>query len=528
MKLYQDLKLQELGMLNPLITDYLMGKSGIERLYTHKPEMACIQAAIDAKQSFSNREVLVDALYNQYSDFDLSAQTQQNIEALKKENTYSVCAAHQLCLFTGPSYFIFKILSAIKLSQELKAQFPQYNFVPVYWMGSEDHDFEEISKAVLYGKPITWENDEKGAVGRHSLKGINLSIDKLSDLIASLDHGEKFIGDLKQFFSGDGSYGKAFQAWILDLFKSYGLLVVDQDDAQLKRLIQPIIKAELLDGVVQKNLKSNEAFLDRTYHVQANSRDLNLFYLKDQIRARIERNGNDFVVVNTSLIFTEKEMLSELKEYPERFSPNVFLRPIYQETILPNVAFIGGPGEIAYWLQLKNVFDFFKVSQPLILLRDMAVMMNSSHLQKIKDWKIEISDLFTHYDQIAKNFIAKESQNELSLVSETESIQTIFSLIKSKAVKIDKNMERSVDAEKQKVLNSLSNIESKLIRAEKRNFEQQLNQLENIQNKLLPNKILQERSDNFIPIYLKNKDAYFEKLLESFNPFEQSLKVFEI
>ena len=142
--------------------------------------------------------------------------------------------------------------------------------------------------------------------------------------------------------------------------------------------------------------------------------------------------------------------------------------------------------------------------------------------------RIEVSDLFTHYDQIAKNFIAQESQNELSLASETESINAIFSLIKSKATKIDRNMDRSVDAEKQKVLNALSNIESKLIRAEKRNFEQQLNQLENIQNKLLPNKILQERFDNFIPIYLKNKDAYFEKLLESFNPFEQSLKVFEI
>ena len=221
-------------------------------------------------------------------------------------------------------------------------------------------------------------------------------------------------------------------------------------------------------------------------------------------------------------------MLQELKEHPERFSPNVFLRPIYQETILPNVAFIGGPGEIAYWLQLKDVFDFFKVCQPLVLLRDMAVMMNSSHLQKIKDWEIEISDLFTHYDQIAKQFIARESQHVLSLNSEKESIQAIFSLIKTTAMKIDKNMERSVDAEQQKVFNSLSNIESKLIRAEKRNFEQQLNQLDNIQNKLLPNKILQERFENFIPVYLKNKDTYFEILLESFNPFEQSLKVFEI
>ena len=110
MKLYQGLKLQELGILNPLVNEYLMGKSALERLYTYKPEMASIQAAIDAKQSFSNREVLVNALYNQYSDLDLSAQTQQNIEALKEENTYSVCAAHQLCLFTGPSYFIFKIL----------------------------------------------------------------------------------------------------------------------------------------------------------------------------------------------------------------------------------------------------------------------------------------------------------------------------------------------------------------------------------------------------------------------------------
>jgi uncharacterized protein YllA (UPF0747 family) len=220
-------------------------------------------------------------------------------------------------------------------------------------------------------------------------------------------------------------------------------------------------------------------------------------------------------------------MLEELSNHPERISPNVFLRPVYQESVLPNVAFVGGPGEVAYWLQLKDVFNHFEVAQPLILLRDMAVVMAKSHLSKLSEWGIPLGELFTHYDEIAKDFVKRESDNELSLKEEQEAIKEVFTKIKAKAVQIDKNMDRSVESEQQKIFNSLSNLESKLIRAEKRTFEQQLKQLENIQSKLLPQNTLQERYDNFLPVYLKNKESYFEDLLASFNPFEQSLKVFE-
>lgn len=527
MTLHESIDLKSLGILNPLITDYLAHKPSLQRLFTHAPQQESLNAAIHAKQAFSNRNALVQALQSQYKNLTLSSATKANLESLADEHTFTICTAHQLCLFTGPSYFIYKILSAVKLSKMLKEEYPKNNFVPVYWMGSEDHDFEEIRAAHVYGKSITWQNDESGAVGKHSLAGIKESIAELSELLGQQAKAQKFIHKLESFFSGNITYGQAFQAWIMDLFSDFGLIVLDQDDTTLKRCFSSIMKDEILNSSVQASLKSNEDFLATNYHVQASSRAINLFYLKDGIRARIEKEGEEYTVVNTDIRFSRDSILNELNEHPERFSPNVFLRPLYQESVLPNIAFVGGPGEVAYWLQLKDVFDYHQVKQPLILLRDMAVVMSQNHLAKLEDWNISIEDLFTHYDEIAKEFVANESSNDLSLSDQTEAIKKVFEDIKTKALEIDKNMGRSVEAEQQKVFNSISNLENKLIRAEKRNFEQQLKQLENIQSKLLPNDTLQERHDNFIPLYLKHQESYFEDLLQSFNPLQQTLKVFK-
>ncbi|MFT6685942.1 MAG: bacillithiol biosynthesis cysteine-adding enzyme BshC [Bacteroidia bacterium] len=527
MLLKEQINLDELGILNPLVSDYLSGSAVVERLYSHHPTIKSIPQVIKAKENFSNRKILVEALQSQYEGLKLSSAAQENLDALAKENTFTICTAHQLCLFTGPSYFIYKILSAVKLAKDLQSKYPTYKFVPVYWMGSEDHDFEEISSAMVYGKPITWQNTDKGAIGSHSLKGMEASINELAELLGQQEYAEQLINDLRKFFSGHRSYGQSFQAWILDLFSSYGLIVLDQDDAKLKGSFKAVMKDELLHNSVEHALKKNEAFLNNTYHVQATSRAINLFYLKGDVRTRIERQGESFSLVDSDITFSKEEMLEELSNHPERISPNVFLRPVYQESVLPNVAFVGGPGEVAYWLQLKDVFNHFEVAQPIILLRDMAVVMAKSHLSKLSEWGIPLGELFTHYDEIAKDFVKRESDNELSLKEEQEAIKEVFTKIKAKAVQIDKNMDRSVESEQQKIFNSLSNLESKLIRAEKRTFEQQLKQLENIQSKLLPQNTLQERYDNFLPVYLKNKESYFEDLLASFNPFEQSLKVFE-
>jgi len=528
MNLHQKIALQDLGILNPLITDYINLDKKTAQLYSYAPEINNVEQVLQAKKNFKNRTILHTAFTNQFKGFNISDVAQKNLSSITDENTFTVCTAHQLCLFTGPSYFVYKIMSAIKLCNILKEKHPTKNFVPVYWMGSEDHDFDEINHAIVYGKKITWKNEDAGAVGMHSLNGMQEAITELSEILGNQEKAQKFINELTEVFTNKENYGKAFQEWIMHLFADYGLLVLDQNDKDLKQTYKASMQAELLNNTAEKALAKNEAYLTEHYHVQASSRPINLFYLADNLRERIEKEGNQYKVLNTDITFSETEILEELEQYPEKFSPNVILRPTYQETVLPNVAFVGGPGEVAYWLQLKDVFKALNVEQPLILLRDMAVVMQKNHLSKLKDWSFTITDLFTNYDQLAKEIVENESKNELQLAEEKESIEKLFSQIKDKAVVIDKNLERSVDSELQKVINSFNNLESKLIRAEKKNFEQKLSQLENIQSKLLPNNTLQERYDNFIPVYLRNSEDYYAKLLENFNAFETELKVFEI
>jgi uncharacterized protein YllA (UPF0747 family) len=157
----------------------------------------------------------------------------------------------------------------------------------------------------------------------------------------------------------------------------------------------------------------------------------------------------------------------------------------------------------------------------------MAVLLPKNQLQRLESFKIQVKDLFSHYDQIAKGIVENESKNELSLKAEKEVIDDLFLRIKEKALAIDKTMERSVESEQQKIINALENLEGKLLRSEKKNFEQKLNQLENIQQKLLPNNTLQERYDNFIPNYLEAPETFFQNVLESLDVFEHQLKVFE-
>ena len=527
MKLHQKIPLLDLAILNPLISNYLKSPQILKQLYAFEPSLAGVEAAMQGKLNFANRKLLHEGLNKQYFGLRLSEKTKNNLSLLQEANTYTVCAAHQLCLFTGPSYFIYKILSAIQLSSELKAKYPSKNFVPVYWMGSEDHDFEEINHAFVYGKKITWSNDEEGPIGTRSLKGIPEAIHALSEVIGTSENAQALLLNLTTHFSGDRNYGQAFQSWILDLFSAFGLIVLDQNDAAFKQAFAPVMLDELLNSASEKALAKNEQYLTKHYHNQASSRPINLFYLKKYLRERIEGINGSYQVINSTLSFSKEEVQASLKNHPERFSPNVILRPIYQEIILPNVAFIGGPGEVAYWLQLKDVFQHFKVSPPAILLRDMAVLLPKNQLQRLESFKIQVKDLFSHYDQIAKGIVENESKNELSLKAEKEVIDDLFLRIKEKALAIDKTMERSVESEQQKIINALENLEGKLLRSEKKNFEQKLNQLENIQQKLLPNNTLQERYDNFIPNYLEAPETFFQNVLESLDVFEHQLKVFE-
>lgn len=528
MILEKKIALSELNLLPKLVEDYLNLKPELARLYSYEPTWDGLKLAKSAKANFAHRENLYQGLKAQYKGFNLSAEQEANLESLKASTTFTISTAHQLCLFTGPSYFIYKILSAIKLARLCKEKFPEANFVPVYWMGSEDHDFEEINHAFIFNQKLEWQGDNGGAVGRLPLNGMDAILNELELLLGTSENAQFIYQSIAKYFVKNTSYGKAFQEWILSLFSSYGLLVLDQDDKQLKASFSHVLEDEIFNNSASSALEKNEKFLGDNYHVQANSRDINVFFLRENKRERIERSENGFQIVNSSLQFSEAEMRSALQNEIEAFSPNVILRPLYQETILPNIAFIGGPGEVSYWLQLKDVFAKHSIEQPVILLRDMALNLAGNQLDKLSSWDLGIERMFEDLDQLKKELVAADSEHELELNDEREALIALFEKIKHTASLIEKNLSQSVEAEQQKVLNSFSNLESKLLRAEKKLHEQKLNQLEKIKEKLFPEQVLQERRTNFLEWYLRYSDTAFESLLSSFDPLKKEMKIFRL
>jgi uncharacterized protein YllA (UPF0747 family) len=193
------------------------------------------------KQHFSseNRKVLVAALQAQYKYLDASDMVVQNLKALSHENTFTVTTGHQLCLMTGPLYFIYKILHVIKLAEELKQVFPAQNFVPVYWMASEDHDFEEIKSFLLFGQKWSWESTQKGAVGRFQTDELAPLLMQLSEKFQNHPDSEihRLLEKLKM-----APYAKGFLKFINDLFSTYGLVIIDADQAALKESAWPMGK----------------------------------------------------------------------------------------------------------------------------------------------------------------------------------------------------------------------------------------------------------------------------------------------
>ncbi|MDX1603010.1 MAG: bacillithiol biosynthesis cysteine-adding enzyme BshC, partial [Salinimicrobium sediminis] len=373
---------RDTNYFTPLVTDYLDQKENVQQFYGLFPTLENFQEQIaikkenyDAAGGTEKREVLTGILKEQYRDIKISEATASNFDLLKEETTFTVTTGHQLNLFTGPLYFLYKIVSAINLARDLKKAYPQYNFVPVYWMATEDHDFEEISFFYLHGKKFQWNppKSEKtgGPVGELPTTGLN----DVFELFSAEIGNTKNAGQLKQWFKKayleHDNLADATRYLANELFGEQGLVIMDAHHAELKRLYIPQMKKELLDQVSYKAVqKKSETLEQEGYNVQVNTREINLFYIQKGLRERIiEKNGKFFVHEN-EISWSKEELLELLENHPERFSPNVLLRPLYEEVILPNLCYIGGGGELAYWLELKGLFEAVNITFPVLLLRN--------------------------------------------------------------------------------------------------------------------------------------------------------------
>jgi bacillithiol biosynthesis cysteine-adding enzyme BshC len=508
---------------NKIALDYLSGAESLKPFYSLPPTLEGIKEAIERKKRQQvNRQMLADVLSKQYKDVASAEAVKKNIEALLSENTFTVCTAHQPNLFTGPLYFVYKVLHTIKLAAFLKEQIPQYNFVPVYYMGSEDADFAELNHTYVDGKKIEWQKEQKGAVGRMIVDTSLIQlINELEGQLINETYGREVIQLLRRCYCEGKTIQSATFELVNELYGQWGLIVLIPDNPVLKREMISVFEDDLFSNTSSKIVETTCDRLEEEYKVQANPREINLFYLKDDIRERIEEKDGRFKILNSGLSFTKEEIQRELQEHPERFSPNVILRGLFQETILPNLAFIGGSGEMAYWLQLKELFEHYKVLYPVLVLRNSFLIIEEKWKQKIEKLDLKTTDLFADENELMKLIVAKNSGNQVQLNGNFEKAEEFYEQIRVQAEAIDKTLSQYVHSIKTRSLKDLEELEKKMLRAEKRKFEDHQRQIQKIKEALFPGDGLQERVENFSWFYAKWGRGFIEELYEGSLALEQ-------
>lgn len=523
---------RDTGYFSALICDYLDQKEALNPFYNRFPSLDNFKAQLEEKgNSFSpeTRIVLANALLKQYAHIKPSQATLVNIESLKKDYTFTITTGHQLNLFTGPLYFLYKIIHTITLSRKLKEQHPNHDFVPIYWMATEDHDFEEINYFRFKSQKVQWSRDASGAVGELDTEGLARVLDLFKNRLGTSKNAQYLVSLFENAYTKHDTLATATRYLANELFADYGLVILDGNDAALKKQFAPYVKRELLEQVSYKHVtEQTRNLVSVGYNEQVHSREINMFYIKKGLRERIVRDGDAYVINDTTLRFSKNEILEELEAHPERFSPNALLRPLFQEVILPNLCYIGGGGELAYWFQSKTYFKEIGVPFPMLLLRNSAMLRTSKQGQKAQKLEVTTKQLFAKQNVLVNGKIKSISDISIDFSEQRALLKDQFKAMYLIAEKTDKSFLGAVKAQEVKQLKGLDHLEARLLRAQKYKLKDQVARLKSIQDESFPLQSLQERNTNFAEFYLEFGEELIPTILESLDPENKEFTVITI
>jgi bacillithiol biosynthesis cysteine-adding enzyme BshC len=523
----ESIDLKRSGAINSLVLDYLNKKETLGSFYANYPDKNGFADLLKTNLYPSLDRNLLSEITLKQSNLvtNTSQATIKKIESLKQKNAFTVTTGHQLCLFTGPLYFIYKIISTINLSEELKKEFPEHEFVPVYWMATEDHDFEEVNHFNVFGKNFKWESKQTGAVGDFKTDELKDLFILIKESLGTSENANRLSSLFEKSYLEQTTLKNATRYLVNELFGEYGLVVIDGHDNQFKDQFIGILEKEIfVNSSFDKVTQSTRELNDLGYSTQVNPRPINCFYLDNSLRARIEKVNSNFEVVGTNIIFTEEELRNIIKTDPKKISPNVVLRPVYQQFILPNIAYIGGPGELAYWLQFKKMFDALNVQFPILIPRNFITVIDAGTKNKIEKLNFKPEDFFKDLQELINNYQIK-TNNVFNLDKEKAELTKLYDQLIEKVTGVDKTLNAAALAELQKTLNGLDLLIAKANKALKQRSETEINQINTIKQKLFPNSVPQERFENFSGLYLKYGPGLVNQLKDKIKPFDLDHKI---
>ncbi|MBK7232868.1 MAG: bacillithiol biosynthesis cysteine-adding enzyme BshC [Saprospiraceae bacterium] len=466
------------------------------------------------KSTYNKRVEFANIVKNQYSKIEVNSEFTIQIESLFSENTFAVVCAHQPILLGGPVYWWYKIIHAISLSNYLNELHKDFHFVPIYFIGSEDHDFEELNHINLFNQRIEWNGKSDIAIGKKTTSGLHEVLKNIRSLFSNQLDVLEIIDQWDQLVNESDQYGEFYFNFVHSIFKSYGLLCFNPDDQTAKNHLKSIFKDEILHQSGLKSVtKTNQELQNISIKAQAHAREINLFYHGNESRTRIIKEGNNYTLADQSKSWTEQNLLEEIENSPQNFSPNVILRPIYQELLLPTVVFIGGGAEMNYWLQLGDLFKHHQISFPILARRFSAILFSKTVLSKIKKLKLSPLDFLENIENIKNNFVSQNS----NVIQEIDLIKSHYANflkeLEEITTKVSKSELAGTKAEINKLNLGMEKLIQKMSKDYKNTFDTELQNIQKIKNQLFPNNQLQEREESGLSYYLKYQNTFIDSLL---------------
>lgn len=514
-----------------LFLDYVYQFSNVQRFYSVSPDDASAQQALLSRlvSKKTERKQVTQILTKQNQSFGAGVLTLENIKKLEHDNTVAVVTGQQMGLLTGPLYTIYKSIGTIKLCETYRAKFPQYEFVPVFWLELEDHDFDEIRHAQLLSvdndlKKISYNGADPGNVIRNPINHLSITedmqrvLDEIKSVLYPTDFTHEWQGLIEKAYQQGTSIAQAFGKMLADLLGSYGLILMDPSDKEFKKLAAPVFKKEIenTDRIHQLFQMQSESLKQSGYEAQVETSPSNLFLLDngaEKLSINVEKK-NKFRL-SAGDIASEKNAITKILESsPERFIPNVVLRPIVQDTLLPTFAYVAGPAEVAYFGQFKSVYEFFEVPQPLVVPRPFATILEKKNAKVLDKYKIELQQVFTHSKTLIDQVAMQQSGVPIEAVfgQFTGQMNSQFKTLQKQLMEIDPNLKGAVETAQQKADQALQVLKTKTIESEKRRNEVLVDQIRKLIHHLYPHHNFQERELNVL-YYLNKYGRDFIKLL---------------
>lgn len=462
------------------------------------------------------RKELIAALKKQHSNAgSLTAEVEKNLKLLESERCMAVVTGQQVGIMGGPLYTIYKALHTVVLAKELSKDFPGYHFVPVFWQETEDHDFEETNNVNIITSGFELRNvvyQPNGDVSRRQIGGLKLEKDatetffsEMETYIQATDFTEEVLGLYKSAYQDDLTFAEAQARLLGDLLAEDGLLILNPNSKELKQHASFIFKKELetaplLSDTIQTRSKELTA---HGYHIQLDPQGANLFIADNGKRFKLTKTETGFSYDTTTISNQEAEDI--LNTAPERFSMNVVMRPLVQDTILPTVAYVAGPGEIAYFAQLKVAYDWAEMKMPLIVPRFGMTIVEERFEKLMRKHGLKIDDLLEQGNDAIK---AKLKSEQEALIAErfaaaSGGVENILELLRGAVNATEPTLDGALSTLKGRLLTGIKDFESKTLSAERKKQSETRAQLEKMLHVLLPEGKLQERE--LILFYFLNK-----------------------